>query len=82
MIRMRVRRQDRGYAPSHCSDDPFDVHEIVRPGVDDDTVLHADEVGIGARTGHEPGVARDQAAHARRDFVQLPRCQRHGSSIA
>ena len=32
MIRMRARRQDRGHATPHCCDDPFDVHEIVRPG--------------------------------------------------
>src|SRR5262249_55535267 len=60
-------------------EDPFDVHGIVRPGIDHRQLLRAEQIRIGPRAGHEPRIARDQPAHAGRDLVQLAGCKRHGT---
>src|SRR6185503_11219117 len=78
MIRVRMRRQDRRHTPGGRSENPLDVYGIVRPRIDHREALRAEQIRIGAGTGHEPRVARDQPAHAGRDFVQLAGCQRHG----
>src|SRR5262245_15626996 len=78
MIRMRMRREDRGHLAAGRCEDPLDVHGVVRPRIDHGELLRADQVRIRPRAGHEPRVTRDQPAHAGRDFVQLAGCERHG----
>ena len=71
MVRVRVSCEDRGHSAADNLENALDVHGVVRTGIDHGAAVRADQVRVGPRAGHESGIACDQAAHARRDFVQL-----------
>src|SRR5215467_4038226 len=78
MVRMSMCCEDRRQSTAGRFEDPLDVHEIVRPRIDHCHALRADQISVRPWTGHKSRVARDQATHAWRDFVQLTGCERHG----
>src|SRR5205085_10473407 len=49
--------------PHGGADDGVDVAGIVGPGVDDGHLVDTDQVGVGARAGHEARVGSDDPAH-------------------
>ena len=65
MVEMRVRAEH----PLDVADgeDLLDVRGDVGSGVDDRVILLSDDVGVGARTRHQPGVGGEDPPHERAD---------------